>query len=261
MLALNIPFMTRLTHAPQIGAGTVDYLPFPPGGPRDPGGEPEEPASPGDAETASPSAGLSASLAERALPAGALGIAHAWLRRDQDPAEMDEIIAIFRAGAPIADLEPSIPDDGVVIARATDRIYQTPDAFRAHLTALRQARTTPIPCLVSRGVRHLDLRQDSEQHAALGIATWDIYRERDAELKPVGCGFALRLGPASTLQHWVLFGDRVFSQLRVVRRPEPITTLGAFLDQMAATRLSFDRCPHAVERVVHYPDLPWFSAP
>lgn len=261
MLALNIPFLTRLTHAPQIGAGTVDYFPFPPGGPRDPGDGPEEPETPGDAETAPPSAGLSASLAERAMPAGALGIAHAWLRRDQDPAEMDEIIALFHAGAPIADLEPSIPDDGVVIARGSDRIYQTPDAFRQHLTALRQARTTPIPCLVSRGVRHVDLRQDSEQRAAAGIATWDIYRERDADLKPVGRGFALRLGPASTLQHWVLFGDRRFSQLRVVRRPEPIATLGAFLDQMAATRVSWDRCPHAVERVVHFPDLPWFSAP
>jgi hypothetical protein len=217
MFALLHPTLQQLHHAPQIGAGTVDFFPIL-------NGEP-------------------------------LAIAFARARAGQEPPEVDELIVLLAPGQPCGPGLATIPNESLLQARPPAQAFATEADFRAHCIALRHARGRALPCLVSWGQRNRHFQPQVPHRAAPALALWDLF---DADNTIVGAGLAAALGPASTVQHWVLFGEREFDKLRVRRRPTlPFSSLGSFLDDTAQRVTQWDTCPHAMDEVVHHPDLPW----
>jgi len=229
MLTLNLPHLVRLTHAPQIGAGTIDFRP--------------------KAETT------------RARSTGPCATGAAWVSHDREPKRVHEIMAIFaEAGAPRVETLTSIsvPADAVGVMRDGARAYKSAEIFKGVLRRQRRNSGAPIRCIESLGERYDDLRLEWPGEPGAVVASWELFEADDTDAStPVGSGVVLKTGQASTSQHWLLYGKRAFNQLFLHPRSRPYASLGDFLDQGGKEHNRWGTCPHAVDHAVHYSDIPW----
>ncbi|MEQ1565284.1 MAG: hypothetical protein ABMA64_06570 [Myxococcota bacterium] len=129
--------------------------------------------------------------------------------------------------------------------------------FKTAVLAYRQSCGTAIAVMVGDGTRHTDLQPKSAySDVSQAPDTFDVL---DGSQATVGCAFIARTSSTTTTQHWVMFGNQAFDQVKCVRRSSGgFSSLHAFLDAMQDARTSaFVAFPHAVDNVTHYLDLPW----
>ena len=239
MLILNESIYREPDRAPQMHTGTADFCP--------------EPGSPGGDPLIPP--GLTA-VQLASLPAAALGAGWAVAPAPGQPGNSHELLA-FWAGLPPnpplpADLRP--PPSFRVRERHTEGAgFLTMAAFKAAVSARQAASGSAVACMDSTGTRYADLNTGFPD-ASEGSEIRDIFRESDGS--KVGEAFLYRPSNTQTVQHWVLFNNERFDQLRVVRRPGPGGSLSAFLSSLQSRKGAVP-WPHVVETCTHFVACPW----
>ena len=222
-----------LRHSPQINTGTCDILPGP-----GLGGDTFDPIA---TTTGAPALDVIATAVAAPHPGS-------W--------DMRELLAWLPwNGAPnpplVADIRPA-PDFLVQIRSAYE--FSSLADFRAAVVSRRQALGEPIACMGSDSMRHSDLQTSGFTNLTAGVETWDIY---DSEDDLIGAAFIARSSNSTTQQHWVLFTNQDFDDVRCVRRTTSASSLDAFLSEMADARAASQNAfQHAVEECTHHNDVP-----
>ncbi|MCB9796289.1 MAG: hypothetical protein H6741_26645 [Alphaproteobacteria bacterium] len=128
--------------------------------------------------------------------------------------------------------------------------------FKDAVSDFRDTYGQAIARMESKGMRHSDL-QPKTGYTNLSTApdTFDIYDSSDDK---IGEAFMARYSASETRQHWVLFSNTAFDDLKVVRRSSGgYSSLHDFLDEMQDQRDTLGVAFfHAVEECAHYLDVP-----
>lgn len=241
MLILNTPYYQQRDLASQIHSGSADFLP-------DPGNPGEEALLPGGAN-ASLRQLLPASTVGAAWciapPPGQSGNSHellAWWSGLPNPFPTDA--SDFRLGGPVR-----------VRDRTDEDTWFTQANFKAAVAARQVALGRNVPCIDATGARWSNLNPAYDDGSAM-CETRDIFREGDGT--PVGEAFLFRQSAVQTQQHWVLFNDERFTQVRIVKRLNGgYASLTAFFNSLASRRPAGVSWPHTVETCTHYAWCPW----
>jgi len=136
----------------------------------------------------------------------------------------------------------------------TDRFAGLTD-FQGAVIAFRAQHGAALPCMEALGRRYTDLQTSGFTNASQGVETRDLYSSTGST---IGCAFLARTSATTTTQHWVLFDNRAFDDVKSVKRSQSYASVQAFLSAMQALR---DSSPvafrHAYEEATHYFDVPW----
>lgn len=144
--------------------------------------------------------------------------------------------------------------------RSSTTAFESLSAFQAAVATYRTQRGSAVPCVEALGKRFSDLQSDLTANgfpdANQGCETRDLFA--GSGTTPIGAAFLARTSATATTQHWVLFDNRPFDNIRCELRATSYSSVSAFLSAMAELRedspVAFR---HAYESATHYTDVPW----
>lgn len=237
MLILNAPFYRADHAAPEMHTGSIDLIPFDTTG--------LDPLSPAGLTLSAPAPTWGAAVVEAPSP-GANGTSR-------------ELIAVWGglpSSLPATAADLRLPDVFSVKDRPSAHWFPSMADFRSRVAARQAALGTAVPCFDAIGTRYDDLNTSGFFDASAGAETRDVYRLSD-NVK-VGEAFIYRANAAQTVQHWVMFNDQRFNEVRVERRQsEGYTSLFQFFSALTGQRIAGVKWPHTVETVTHFLSCPW----